>query len=141
MEGQQGLGESEGGEPRAFSAPINSADQTNADLGDAGPPASPDSSSASSSSSSNLSDLDSATELTRGRDGKQNSNANSKGLLPTEKVNPLALIDEQGYRSASNSQLNPARPPSATRPGSGCARPGSDRHVVLPPIQNDIFAN
>ncbi|XP_005112686.1 leucine-rich repeat and guanylate kinase domain-containing protein [Aplysia californica] len=133
VEGQLGLGEN--GEPRAYSAPINPA-EPGVDLGEAGPPASPDSSSSQTSSSSNLSDLDSATELQRGRDGKHNTN--SKGLLPTEKVNPLALIDEQGYRSASNTQLPPARPPSAPRPDSktGVIRPGSNRHVVLPPIQN-----
>jgi len=135
VDSQLGLGES--GEPRAISAPINHAEPT-ADLGEVGPPASPDSSTSDGSASSNLSDLDSATDLQRGHDGKGNSNSNSKGLLPTEKVNPLALIDEQSYRSTSKTHLPAARPPSATRPDSqtGVARPGSERHIVLPPIQN-----
>jgi hypothetical protein len=46
--------------------------------------------------------------------------------LPTEKVNPLALIDEKGY-SASKNRM-------AERPTSATHRPGSNRHKVLPPI-------
>ena len=132
-------------------------------------PLSADSSSSDASSSTNLSDLDSATELQqggkgRGRAGKGGggpttpnatnnagssggvpANTGSRGLLPTEKVNPLELIDEQGYSSANSRSRGAAdaagqlpahpRPLSAHRPDSA-TRPGSDRHAVLPPIQN-----
>ncbi|GFR95894.1 leucine-rich repeat and guanylate kinase domain-containing protein [Elysia marginata] len=126
-------------------------------------PLSADSSSSDASSSTNLSDLDSATELQQGGKGRSkgggagkggvgpnnNSTTNnagavgggtSRGLLPTEKVNPLELIDEQGYSSANSRSRAAAdaahpRPISANRPDSA-ARPGSDRHAVLPPIQN-----
>lgn len=135
MEGQVGLGEMS--DQRAYSAPINPNQDELKESKAGRPPGSPDSSSSRSSQSSNLSDLDSATELQRGRDGKNTSNHNSKGLLPTEKVNPLELIDEQGYKSASQKDLPIARPPSAPRPDSqNGIRPGSDRHMVLPPIQN-----
>ncbi|XP_046341681.2 leucine-rich repeat and guanylate kinase domain-containing protein-like [Haliotis rufescens] len=127
VDDQVGLGDEM--DPRAFSAPVNTIN-----VGNSGalPPASPDSSTDDASSGSGFSDLDSATELQRGSTPPSQNDA-AKGLLPTETVNPLELISEQGYKSASNTELPAPRPPSAPRPDSR-NRPGSDRHKILPPI-------
>ena len=146
VEEQQGLGVMEENlDTRATSAPnnnVNNSLQPHPDIPII--PGSPDSTSSNASSSSNLSDLDSATELQRPGSPKTHPGApvaNTKpapnDILPTEKVNPLTLIDEKGYNSASKSRLQEAQSPSLPRPvlGSGHGnRPGSDRHKVLPPI-------
>ncbi|XP_076447535.1 leucine-rich repeat and guanylate kinase domain-containing protein-like [Babylonia areolata] len=108
-------------------------------------PGSPDSTTSNASTSSNLSDLDSAAELQRTGSPKTHPGAPvtthtqpaPTDILPTEKVNPITLIAEKGYNSASKSRLPEARPLSASRQelesGHG-NRPGSERHKVLPPI-------
>lgn len=139
VEEQQGLGVDDSDDnARATSAPQNNANPAftaNPDIPII--PGSPDSTSSNASSSSNLSDLDSATELQHPKAPVAKSQPPTSDMLPTEKVNPLALIDEKGYHSASKSKLPEARPPSAGRQmlGSGHGnRPGSNRHKVLPPI-------
>lgn len=138
VEEQQDLGPEDSGDIRATSAPNNNANATfpaNPDIPNI--PGSPDSTSSNASSSSNLSDLDSATELQQTKPFMVKTQPATSEMLPTEKVNPLALMDEKGYHSASRPRLQEAQPPAAGRQllGSGHGnRPGSDRHKVLPPI-------
>ncbi|KAK7102788.1 leucine-rich repeat and guanylate kinase domain-containing protein-like [Littorina saxatilis] len=145
VEEQQGLGLESTSDNRATSAPNNNATTCfppNPDIPII--PGSPDSTSSNTSSGSNLSDLDSATELQRPGSPKAHPGAPvastqpaSNDILPTEKVNPLSLIDERGYNSSSKSRLPEARPLSGGRQLLGSDhgnRPGSERHKVLPPI-------
>ena len=145
VEEQQGLGSmDENPDTRATSAPNNNTNTLAPHPDIPIIPGSPDSTSSNASSSSNLSDLDSAAELQRPGSPKThqgtlaaNAQPTPNDILPTEKVNPLTLIDEKGYNSASKPRLPEAQPASVSRPilGSGHGnRPGSDRHKVLPPI-------
>ncbi|KAK6179847.1 hypothetical protein SNE40_012111 [Patella caerulea] len=124
VESQLGLGDDG---QRACSAPANNIPVRK------GPPRmdSPDSSE-SNITSSHLSDLDSATDLHADRSPYDTTRA----VEPI--IGPLDLIEE-GYRLSSSTRLNAPRPPSASRPDSQSSqllnRPGSERHMVLPPIQ------
>ncbi|KAL3852031.1 hypothetical protein ACJMK2_015742 [Sinanodonta woodiana] len=126
VEGQQGLGEQQGGDgQRSFSAPVNKAQR----------PRSADSSSDSSRSSSSLSGLTSASDAQQEESNEGSVQQEGKGIhLPTETVNPLELMSEPGEQS-SRSGIHEPRPPSNPRSHSrGSNRPGSDRLKVLPPI-------
>lgn len=98
-------------------------------------PGSSDSSENRSGASSSLSGLTSASDIQRVRSpeaapapGTTAPPNTYKGpQLPTEMVNPLELMSDQGKEP---------RPPSAPRPPSQGSRnrPGSEKHKVLPPI-------
>ncbi|BFZ08784.1 hypothetical protein BsWGS_11823 [Bradybaena similaris] len=97
-------------------------------------------SSSETHSDSSISYLDSALGLRikmRLKSGR-NTNTNFMDDLLTAETDPLALTDKHNYRSTSTIQLPDAFVQSSSRPGSTCivSRPGSDRHTVLPPIQN-----
>lgn len=97
-------------------------------------PVSPDSSYAASFKSS-ISDLESAAEPQKGYSEKYNNNMNSRDTLLSEKVDPLVLIDEPGCQSAPVTYLSYTSVPCPNSKNT-LSRPGSDRHAVLPPIQN-----
>lgn len=102
------------GDLRSFSAPVEKPLQPEED----------------DSSSDNESD--STLSVASAGDMKSNSPDGSvhdgKGInLPTDSMNPLNLMDGKGTKKDL--------PPPGQRPPSQ-GRPGSDRHHVLPPIQN-----
>jgi hypothetical protein len=126
VEGQVGLGSvmmpktTTTADPlRSFSAPtVNKPPR----------PGSSDSSENRSGASSSLSGLTSASDIQRGSPAPGTHappNTNKGPLLPTEMVHPLELLSDTGKEP---------RPPSAPRPPSQGARPGSEKHKVLPPI-------
>lgn len=132
VEGQGGAGN------REVSAPTKVPPQATQEgmAAEAVVPSSPDSTVSKGLSSSRLSDLDSAAELQRGGGPTSPGTLQpARNILPTETVNPIELINEEGYSSAKQ-KLNQPRPPSAPRsPADGrVPRPGSDHHRILPPI-------
>ncbi|XP_060555244.1 leucine-rich repeat and guanylate kinase domain-containing protein-like isoform X1 [Ruditapes philippinarum] len=132
VEGQIGLGTCETAtttDPhRSISAPIVNKPQR---------PGSSDSSENQSRASSSLTGLTSASDIHRVRSPEAaatqgataQKNTDKGPQLPTEMVNPIELMSDTGKEP---------RPPSAPRPPSQGSRnrPGSDKHKVLPPINN-----